>query len=102
MFQQERLSKTVLLVNGIIIFEMDSHIKTLPIISIFIYICFSCLGEMVEEPTPCGGFYECPEGTVCDLYWEGPQFGITNFDNIGRSVCNLDWANGQFFILMIN
>ena len=57
---------------------------------------------MVEEPTPCGGFYECPEGTVCDLYWEGPQFGITNFDNIGRSVCNLDWANGQFFILMIN
>ena len=57
---------------------------------------------MVEEPTPCGGFYECPEGTVCDLYWEGPQFGITNFDNIGRSGCNLDWENGKFFILMIN
>ena len=41
---------------------------------------------MPEEPTPCGGFYECPEGTVCDLYWEGPQYGITNFDNIGQSM----------------
>ena len=41
---------------------------------------------MPDEPTPCGGFYECPEGTVCDLYWEGPQYGITNFDNIGQSM----------------
>ena len=43
-------------------------------------------GEMPEEPTPCGGFYECPEGTVCSEYWEGPQYGITNFDNIGQSM----------------
>merc|ERR1712013_437492 len=21
------------------------------------------------EPTPCGGFYECPNGTVCREYW---------------------------------
>ena len=46
----------------------------------------ACVGEMPDEPTPCGGFYECPEGTVCDLYWEGPQYGITNFDNIGQSM----------------
>merc|ERR1719350_1925813 len=40
----------------------------------------------MEEPTPCGGFYECPEGTVCDYDWEGPQYGITNFDNIGQAM----------------
>ena len=41
---------------------------------------------MPDEPTPCGGFYECPEGTVCDYDWEGPQYGITNFDNIGQAM----------------
>lgn len=24
----------------------------------------------------------CPNGTVCREYWTGPNFGITNFDNI--------------------
>ena len=24
----------------------------------------------------------CPNGTVCRGFWTGPNFGITNFDNI--------------------
>jgi len=69
----------VIIIYAIIGLEMFS--------GIFHKACFDNItGEMPEEPTPCGGFYECPEGTVCDLYWEGPQYGITNFDNIGQSM----------------
>ena len=52
----------------------------------------SCLivGEMINEdaPTLCGGNYECDEsaGEVCREYWEGPNNGITNFDNFGLSL----------------
>ncbi|XP_054158899.1 voltage-dependent calcium channel type A subunit alpha-1-like isoform X3 [Oppia nitens] len=28
------------------------------------------------------GAYMCPNGTVCDEGWEGPNYGITSFDNI--------------------
>ncbi|XP_054896571.1 voltage-dependent N-type calcium channel subunit alpha-1B isoform X2 [Poeciliopsis prolifica] len=34
---------------------------------------------------PCGSeppARTCPNGTVCQEYWTGPNFGITNFDNI--------------------
>eukprot|EP00111_Clytia_hemisphaerica_P007045 TCONS_00020428-protein len=24
----------------------------------------------------------CPEGSICKRYWDGPNFGVTNFDNI--------------------
>jgi len=69
----------VIIIYAIIGLEMFS--------GIFHRACFDNItGEMPDEPTPCGGFYECPEGTVCDLYWEGPQYGITNFDNIGQSM----------------
>jgi len=48
------------------------------------------LGEMVNEdnPTLCGGNFECDEsaGEVCREYWEGPNNGITNFDNFGLSL----------------
>lgn len=32
---------------------------------------------------PCGGGFMCDEsrGHVCREYWEGPNAGITNFDN---------------------
>ncbi|XP_038071611.1 voltage-dependent calcium channel type A subunit alpha-1-like isoform X1 [Patiria miniata] len=26
--------------------------------------------------------YHCPNNTICSEYWEGPNFGITNFDNM--------------------
>ncbi|PRD32371.1 UNVERIFIED_CONTAM: Voltage-dependent L-type calcium channel subunit alpha-1C [Trichonephila clavipes] len=57
----------------------------------------------LEEPHPCGeNGYHC-NGTndeVCIGYWEGPNFGITNFDNFGlamltvfQCVTNEGWTN---------
>ena len=47
-------------------------------------------GEMVDEEDPmlCGGNYKCDEeaGQVCREYWDGPNFGITNFDHFGLSL----------------
>lgn len=43
-------------------------------------------GELVDDPTPCGGAYICPNGEVCRIYWDGPNFGITNFDNFGLAM----------------
>ena len=46
--------------------------------------------EMVDPdgPTLCGGNYKCDEeaGYHCRPYWEGPNFGITNFDHFGLSM----------------
>uniref|UniRef100_A0A3B3YX82 Voltage-dependent N-type calcium channel subunit alpha n=1 Tax=Poecilia mexicana TaxID=48701 RepID=A0A3B3YX82_9TELE len=43
----------------------------------------SCFKGVVDWP--CGSELPartCPNGTVCQEYWTGPNFGITNFDNI--------------------
>merc|ERR1719394_2196644 len=49
--------------------------------------CFNNVtGEMMEEPNPCGGIFHCPEGYECKEYWEGPQWGITCFDNFGQAM----------------
>ena len=42
--------------------------------------------EMVDEPSPCGKGYSCEEGMICDEYWNGPNNGITNFDNFGLAM----------------
>ncbi len=46
--------------------------------------------EMVdpEDPMLCGGNFQCDEEAdeICDVYWEGPNYGITNFDNFGLSM----------------
>ena len=44
--------------------------------------------EMIDEPHPCGKGYDCPieEGLICDEYWNGPNNGITNFDNFGLAM----------------
>ena len=39
-----------------------------------------------DDPTLCGGNYKCEEGQECKEFWEGPNFGITNFDNFGLSM----------------
>uniref|UniRef100_A0A8C6UP24 Voltage-dependent N-type calcium channel subunit alpha n=1 Tax=Neogobius melanostomus TaxID=47308 RepID=A0A8C6UP24_9GOBI len=47
----------------------------------FHYTCFKTL----TADWPCGvepPARLCPNGTVCRAYWTGPNFGITNFDNI--------------------
>merc|ERR1719481_1664565 len=49
--------------------------------------CFNNVtGEMMEEPNPCGGIFHCDEGYECKEYWEGPQWGITCFDNFGQAM----------------
>ncbi|CAB3241437.1 unnamed protein product [Arctia plantaginis] len=45
--------------------------------------------DMIDEPSPCnieGDETGCPAGYVCRTGWEGPNFGITNFDNIGYAM----------------
>ena len=55
--------------------------------------CFSNItGEMMDGPHPCGeGGFDCgtmePKGEwVCLEKWDGPNFGITNFDNFGLAM----------------
>ncbi|CAL8071395.1 unnamed protein product [Orchesella dallaii] len=51
--------------------------------------CFeNSTGEMMKDPVPCGGAYNCEDDVnyTCRLYWEGPNKGITNFDNFGLSM----------------
>lgn len=53
--------------------------------------CFhNITGEIMDDPHPCGedGF-QCERigfNMICRYYWEGPNFGITNFDNFGLSM----------------
>lgn len=48
----------------------------------------------MDDPVPCGGMYKCedlndPEGAdpfVCREPFDGPNYGITNFDNFGLAM----------------
>ncbi|TRY57664.1 hypothetical protein DNTS_025901, partial [Danionella cerebrum] len=55
------------------------------IIGVELLCClFMYAGEKAVD-YPCGldqPARMCPNGTVCREYWKGPNFGITNFDNI--------------------
>ncbi|KAJ0171038.1 hypothetical protein K1T71_013237 [Dendrolimus kikuchii] len=46
--------------------------------------------KMVDDPIPCNSEgdvgYKCGEGEKCGMYWDGPNDGITNFDNIGYAM----------------
>ncbi|XP_032905135.1 voltage-dependent N-type calcium channel subunit alpha-1B [Amblyraja radiata] len=48
----------------------------------------TCFSEETNQPVeefPCGIAAPsrlCPNGTICSGYWNGPNYGITNFDNI--------------------
>ena len=42
--------------------------------------------EMITKDKTSGGF-PCPANrSECKTYWEGPNFGITSFDNIGYAM----------------
>lgn len=43
-------------------------------------------GDYMENPGPCGVGYQCEPPFQCFDRWEGPNFGITNFDNFGLSM----------------
>uniref|UniRef100_A0A670IVF0 Voltage-dependent P/Q-type calcium channel subunit alpha-1A n=1 Tax=Podarcis muralis TaxID=64176 RepID=A0A670IVF0_PODMU len=41
--------------------------------------------DEIKEEAPCGTDASsrlCPNGTKCEEYWQGPNYGITQFDNI--------------------
>lgn len=43
------------------------------------------LTDEIREEFPCGTELPsrlCPNGTTCKKYWLGPNYGITQFDNI--------------------
>lgn len=50
--------------------------------------------EMMDDEHPCGEEgYQCStldeemgHPMVCSLFWEGPNYGITNFDNFGLAM----------------
>ncbi|XP_055958149.1 muscle calcium channel subunit alpha-1 [Patella vulgata] len=53
--------------------------------------CFDIKTKTIafEDPHPCGRGFKCSdylEGTDCNEFWEGPNFGITNFDNFGLAM----------------
>ena len=67
-------------------------------------------GEMMDDPHPCGanGFQchlELEGDFVCRGYWEGPNYGITNFDNFGlamltvfQCVTNEGWTTVMYWV----
>ncbi|KAH9527038.1 Voltage-dependent calcium channel type D subunit alpha-1, variant 3 [Dermatophagoides farinae] len=74
--------------------------------------CFNNItNEMMKEPMLCGGEYQChdidesPDPYVCREYYEGPNDGITNFDNFGlamltvfQCVTNEGWTDVLYYI----
>ncbi|CAH8485674.1 unnamed protein product [Heterobilharzia americana] len=42
--------------------------------------------QPVDSHTRPPGAFICPSGYVCKGYWEGPNYGITSFDNIGSAM----------------
>ncbi|XP_026516372.1 voltage-dependent P/Q-type calcium channel subunit alpha-1A [Terrapene carolina triunguis] len=47
--------------------------------------CFDSVTGEIKVDVPCGTEEParmCPNGTECREYWEGPNYGITQFDNI--------------------
>ncbi|CAG5115977.1 unnamed protein product, partial [Candidula unifasciata] len=54
------------------------------------YACFkfnTTKNEFVDDqPRICGGGYDCEKKGVCREWWEGPNYGITNFDNFGLAM----------------
>ncbi|XP_057217841.1 calcium channel, voltage-dependent, P/Q type, alpha 1A subunit, b isoform X6 [Triplophysa rosa] len=47
--------------------------------------CFDNITGEIYDEQPCGDSLParaCPEGTDCREYWQGPNYGITQFDNV--------------------
>jgi voltage-dependent calcium channel L type alpha-1D len=51
-------------------------------------ICFVDILPRTEEVRPCGEKgRRCPDGQECkDIGWDGPWYGIINFDNFGLAM----------------
>ena len=63
---------------------------------------------MVDPPQICndtGKGMPCPDGEVCMEYWEGPNDGITSFDNIFAAmltvfqvITNEGWTDIMYWV----
>ena len=40
----------------------------------------------IEKPTYTSGSHDCPTGSLCSHWPEGPNFGITSFDSFGLAM----------------
>jgi voltage-dependent calcium channel L type alpha-1D len=72
--------------------------------------CFdNTTGEMMDDPVPCGpAAYTCSgkgNYNTCMLYYEGPNFGITNFDNFGLAMLTVfqcisleGWTDVMYYV----
>ncbi|XP_070193049.1 muscle calcium channel subunit alpha-1-like isoform X2 [Littorina saxatilis] len=61
--------------------------------------------QFVEEPGPCGRGLLCDNDTFCDKGWEGPNWGITNFDNFGLAMLTVfqcitmeGWTDVMYYV----
>lgn len=67
-------------------FNAESKLQNVQSQPIALYYMF-CLDVSMSEPHPCGDSgYICTDNMTCKLYWEGPNSGITNFDNFGLAM----------------
>ena len=76
------------------------------------YLSNTCVpsGEMANEsPHPCGKGFDCPEGQECRGPWDGPNKGITNFDNFGLAMLTVfqcitmeGWTNVMYNVSSFN
>ncbi|VDL91854.1 unnamed protein product [Schistocephalus solidus] len=49
-------------------------------------ICRPIFFTTKASSTAAQGAFRCPPGYICKGYWEGPNYGITSFDNIGYAM----------------
>lgn len=49
--------------------------------------------------------FNCPKGYECKAYWEGPNYGITSFDNIGYAMLTVfqcitqeGWTDVMYYV----
>lgn len=64
--------------------KTEIKVKNMPSHHLTHFLCFCVPGEKAADWS-CGQEPPariCPNGTECREYWTGPNFGITNFDNI--------------------
>jgi len=66
---------------------------------------FQTRREQVQPETPCGQGYQCEEGEFCAEYWDGPNSGITNFDNFGLAMLTVSvcvtmegWTDTMYYM----
>lgn len=61
--------------------------------------------KIVDDPWPCGRGYTCEQGEYCAKGWEGPNFGITNFDHFGLAMLTVfqcitmeGWTDVMYYV----